>query len=156
MQWHNPSSDHQVLLVAGGMDNFRYSYIDTTELLFPGKVNRKIANIRSSFLCKTASLLLAGAYTWSSGPKLARKVQDARAINAGGTIYLVGGQYESTHYQDEVGASDDTNISKHTHLKYHTFIFQIFKFNEDAQSWDVVRKDISYSSAEDLNNTQYI
>ena len=82
LQWHNPSSDHQVLLVAGGMDSFRYSYIDSTELLFPGKVNRKIANIRSSFLCKTASLLLAGAYMWSSGPKLARKVQDARAINA--------------------------------------------------------------------------
>ena len=43
-----------------------------------------------------------GASEWTAGPRLPRAVQDAKAVNSGGKIYLAGGQYQITHYQDEV------------------------------------------------------
>ena len=46
--------------------------------------------------------LLPGASEWTPGPRLPRAVQDAKAVNSGGKIYLAGGQYQITHYQDEV------------------------------------------------------
>jgi len=88
-------NDQLVLLVASGTDdlaNWRYSYLDTTELLLPG------------------------ASKWTSGPRLPRRLQDARAINAGGKIYLTG------------GADDNSRPSRD----------EIYRFDERTQAWESV------------------
>ena len=50
------------------------------------------------------AFLLPGASKWTSGPRLPRRLQDARAINTGGKIYLTGGADDnSLPSRDEVG-----------------------------------------------------
>jgi len=90
-------NDQLVLLVTSGTDdlaNWSYIYLDTTELLLPG------------------------ASKWTSGPRLPRKLQDARAINAGGKIYLTG------------GADDNSNQKRD----------EIYRFDERTQAWESVHR----------------
>ena len=50
------------------------------------------------------AFLLPGASEWTSVTRLPRKLQDARAINAGGKIYLTGGADDNNlPSRDEVG-----------------------------------------------------
>jgi len=90
-------NDQLVLLVTSGTDdlgNWQYRYLDTTELLLPG------------------------ASEWTSVTRLPRKLQDARAINAGGKIYLTGG-------------ADDNSLPSRD---------EIYRFDERKQVWDLVHR----------------
>ena len=89
-----------------------------------------------------SAFLFPGASNWTSGPRLPRKLQDARAINAGGKIYLTGGADDNSRpSRDEVGWSDkNTNILLNIFYVYFVLLFQIYRFDERTQAWESVRK----------------
>ena len=95
----------------------------------------------------TTELLLPGASGWTSGARLGKGLNGARAVNSGGSIFLYGGDDNDDNQFYEVGHFRETAVTpKHlcNQLKQDEVVelvcFQIFKLNEDNQSWDVVRR----------------
>merc|ERR1719341_1017900 len=94
------------------------SYTDQNNqlvLLVTGGMHGGTAVDTTELLLLGASHWIKGPPQWISGPRLPRRVNGVRAINSGGEIFLFGGNDDSEEY-----------------------LHEIFKFNEDNQSWDVV------------------
>ena len=88
MKMKDTLSLHQVLLVTGGMhDLYRNGGVTTTELLLPG------------------------ASAWTSGPRLAKGLSGARAVNSGGSVFLYGGDDNDDNQLYEVGHFRETPVA---------------------------------------------
>ena len=120
--------------MTGGSDGSKlnWGYLDTTELLRQGRATSKIANIRSIFVDSNIDPLLPGASGWTFGPRLPRAVKSVKAINAGGKIYLAGGDDIYNRYQDEVKYKKQ-NVSPNTCILNTTYLMFDLCYFSDLQ-----------------------
>ena len=75
-----------------------------TQLSCSAKVEplQKLQTLEVFVVDSNIDALLPGASGWTFGPRLPRAVKAVKAINAGGKIYLAGGDDIYNRYQDEV------------------------------------------------------
>ena len=76
--------------------------------------------------------LLPGSSGWTFGPRLPRAVKAVKAINAGGKIYLAGGDDIYNRYQDEVKYKKQ-NVSPNTCILYTTYLMFDLCYFSDLQ-----------------------